>query len=130
MTLPLPCVRFVPSHVEGLPGVTEAAVFPDRLELTTAHGQVRYPFAAMARWPRPAWLWRRLFRLGLRPRWLPVADRDWFHPPPGRFFAFYTTPPVTVFMPADDVPSPYGETCFFRVQQAIHAGGYSTFDLG
>ena len=130
MTSPIPCVRFVPSRVEGLPGVTEAAVFPDRLELNTANSRVRYPFAAMARWPRPAWLWRRLFRLGLRPRWLPVADRDWFHSPPGRFFAFYTTPPVKVFMPADDVPSPYAETCFFRVQQAINAGGYSTFDLG
>jgi hypothetical protein len=111
-------------------GVTEVAVFPDRLELSTAEGSVVYPFASIARWPRPAWLWRMLSRLGLRPRCLPVADRDWIHPPPDRFFAFYTGPPVVVRMPNDEPAGGYAATYFVRVRQVIAAGGFHTMDLG
>ena len=83
---PEPCLNFVPSRVEGLPDVTEAVVRPDRLELRSAGEWVVRPFDRMARWPRPEPLWRLLARLGWRTRWLPVADRDWFHPPRDRFF--------------------------------------------
>jgi hypothetical protein len=124
------CLRFVPSRVEGLADVSEVAVFPDRLELKTAGRWVAYPFASIARWPRPAWLWRLLFRTGLRPRFLPVADRDWFHPPADRFFAFYTTPPIVVHMPADEPADRYVGTRFVSVQQVMAAGGFVTVDLG
>ena len=30
------CLRFVPSRVEGLPDASEAAIYPDRLELLCA----------------------------------------------------------------------------------------------
>jgi hypothetical protein len=123
-------LRFVPSRVEGLPDVAEVAVFPDRLELESAGRRSVYPFAAMARWPWPAWLWRLLFRLGLRTRRPPVADRDWFHPPPDRFFAFYTTPRLVVYMPPEEPAMGYADTYFVRVQRVIGAGGFSTFDLG
>src|SRR5687768_7714855 len=92
-------LRFRPSRVEGLAGVTEVAVFPDRLELLAGERLTVVRFDDIARWPRPRWLRRALARLGWRPAWLPVADRDWFHPPAERFFAFYTTPPLVVYMP-------------------------------
>src|SRR5579884_4227407 len=122
--------RFVPSRVQGLPDVSEAAVFPDRLELRSGSQWVVFPFASIARWPRPFWLWRELSRVGLRPRWLPVADRNWFCPPADRFFVFYTSPPVTVCMPNDEPSEGYAETYFVRVQQVIKAGGFSTVDVG
>ncbi len=125
-----PCLRFVPSAAEGMPDVTEVAVFPDRIEVLSAGRVVRVWFADIARWPEhPAWWWRLRRWLGWRPAWLPVADRDWFHPNEGKYFSFYTEPPLVVFMPADG-PSNYKSSHFRRVQDVIAAGGYSTFDLG
>lgn len=128
MTEPL---RFVPSRVEGLPDVTEIAVSPDRLELKSAGEWVVRPFASMVKWPRPAWLWQALFRLGWRRRWgLAVADRDWFHRPPDRFFSFYTTPPLVVYMPNDEITEGYAETTFVRIQMVMRSGGFASNDLG
>jgi hypothetical protein len=125
-----PFLRFVPSRVEGLPGVSEVVVRPDRLELRSDGRWVVLPFDAMARWPRPVQLWRLLSRLGWRPRWLPVGDRDWFHPPRDRFFRFYTDPPLTVFLADEDRGIGYGDTLFRRVQEVIASGGFNTYDLG
>jgi hypothetical protein len=124
-------LRFAPSSVEGLPGVAEAAVFPDRLELLSEGKWVVIRFLDIAGWYRRGWLYRSLARLGFRVRgWPSVADRDWFHPPAGRFFRFYTKPEVTVYMPDEPRELGYGETMFRRVQNVIGLGGFSTFDLG
>jgi hypothetical protein len=125
------CLRFVPSAVEALPSVTEAAVFPDRLELRAAGEWVIIRFLDIARWYLRGWLYRPLARLGFRERgWPSVADRDWFHPPAERFFRFHTTPEVTVYLPAEPPWLGYGETLFRRVQDLIALGGFSTIDLG
>jgi hypothetical protein len=124
------CLRIAPSRVEGLVGVSEVLIWPDRLELVSESNRTIVGFCEIARWPRPSWLWRALYRVGIRPRWLPVADRDWFHPPRDRFFRFYTRPPIVVFMPDDELGGPYGETYFFRFQEMMRAGGYHTNDLG
>lgn len=124
-------LRFVPSTVEGLSGVTQAAVFPDRLELLSDGKWVVIRFLDIARWKSGGWLYRPLARLGLglggRP---PVADRDWFQPPAGRFFRFYTKPEITVYMPDEPRELGYGGTMFRRVQKVIGLGGFSTYDLG
>jgi hypothetical protein len=123
------CIRFVPSGVEGLPDVAEVIVRPDRLEVLSQGHWLCFRLADIARWPRPTWLWRALYRLGWRPRWLPVADRDWFQRPPERFFSFYTKPRLVVRMPVDEPPE-RGRSTFLRAQQALWAGGFHTFDLG
>jgi len=124
-------LRFVPSAVEGLPGVTEVAVLPDRLELLSNGRWVKVRFLDIARWHRRGWLYRPLARLGLGVRgWPSVADRDWFHPPAERFFRFFTAPPVTVYMPDEPRETSYGRTMFRRVQDVMAAGGFGTFDLG
>jgi hypothetical protein len=123
-------LRFVPSRVEGLPDVSEAIVYPDRLELRSAGEWVVLSFHDMARWPQPVWLRKSLAGFGWRPRWLPVADRDWFHPPRERFFAFYTRPPVVVFLTDEDRELTYGETLFRRIQDVMLAGGFHSYDLG
>jgi hypothetical protein len=125
-----PCLRFVPSRVEGLPDVAEVVVSPDRLELLSAGTWVTLRFAEIAHWPRPTWFWRLRSRCGWRPRRLPVADRDWFHPPRDRFFIFYTDPPITVFLADEDWEIGYGQTLFRRVQEVIESGGFTTCDLG
>jgi hypothetical protein len=122
-------LRFVPSRVEGLSAVTEVTVDPDRLVLVSEGQAVVFPFAAFARWPWPRWWWRLLAWLGWRPHRPAVADRDWFHAPADRFFAFFTTPPIVVYMP-DERGVEYARTYFRRVQDVLGAGGYSTFDLG
>ncbi len=123
-------IGFVPSRVEGLPDVSEVVVRPDRLELRSAGEWVVFPFAGIARWPRPSRLWRFLSRYGRRPRWLPVAGRDWFHPPLDRFFMFNTDPPVKVFLTDNYRDINYGETLFRRVAEVIEAGGFNTYNLG
>jgi hypothetical protein len=123
------CLRFVPSRVDGIFDVTEVAIYPDRLELKSAGRCVAFRFWEIARWPSPCWFWRLVARFGWRPRWLPVGDRDWFHAAPDRFFAFYTSPPVVVYMP-DESGVEYGQTTFRRIQDVIARGGFGTFDLG
>jgi hypothetical protein len=121
---------FVPSRVEGLSEVTKVAIFPDRLELCSAGEWLSFPFAKMAEWPRPTWCWRLLAHLGWRPRFLPVGERDWFHPPAERSFRFFTTPRNVVYMPDEPAETNYGETWFRRVQDVIGRGCFSTWDLG
>ena len=123
-------LRFEPSRVEGLPGVTSVAVFPDRIEFASAAGVVTHRFADIARWPKPACLWKFLHRLGVRPRWLPVADRDWFHEPSDAFFEFYTEPRLKVCMPRDESKMDHGSSYFVRIQNVLREGGFQTFDLG
>lgn len=124
-------LRFVPSAVEGLPAVSEVIVFPDRLELLSDGKWIVIRLLDIARWYRRGWLWYPLARLGCGIHgWPSVADRDWFHPPAGRFFRFYTEPAITVFMPDEPRDLGYGETMFRRVQDIIGRGGFSTYDLG
>jgi hypothetical protein len=130
MSTPDSSIHFVPSRVDGLGDVTAVTVYRDRLEITSAGRVLMLPLVSMAKWPRPAWFWRLLFRVGIRPRWLPVGDRDWFHSPSERFFAFYTDPPLVIYMPIDEPADGYAETYFARIQMAMRAGGFNTFDLG
>ena len=123
------CVSFVPSRVEGLADVREVSVFPDRLEVRSGGGLMQYPFSEIARPLGIRWLYRLTRALGLRGAGGMVADRDWFHDPKDRFFAFYTQPQIRIYMPVDDVQD-YGRCCFHRVKEMIQAGGYGTFDLG
>jgi hypothetical protein len=122
--------RFVPSRVDGLPNVTEVVVYPDRLELLSAGEWVTHRFADIADWFWPAPLWRWLFRMGWRQRWLPVGERDWFHPPSERFFRFYTRPRIVVFMPDEPSDIDCGSTLFYRVKEVMREGGFTTWDLG
>ena len=125
-----PGLRFVPSRVEGLPAVTEAMVLPDQLELCSEGKWVCFRFAEMADWPRPVWLWRLLVRCGWQRRLVPVGERDWFHPPLGRFFRFFTSPCIIVYLPDEARETEYGGTWFRRVQDVMLRGGYTTWDLG
>ena len=128
--MPVGQLQFLPSRVEGLPDVTSVTVFPDRIELALVKGVVTYRFAHIARWPRPAFLWKLLYRLGVKPSWLPVADRDWFREPADMFLEFYTKPPLKVFMPRDECKDDYESSYFVRIQNVLREGGFHTSDLG
>lgn len=121
---------FVPSRVEGLPNVYQVAVYPDRLELLSAGRWMSFRFEEIAKWPFPRFLWWWLARFGWRPRWLPVGERDWFHPPSERFFRFYTQPRMTIYLPDEPEGTGYGETLFRRVQDVMLEFGFQTYDLG
>jgi hypothetical protein len=122
-------LTFVPSRVVGLPDVSRVVVKPDRLELLSGGKWVTVKFAAIAKWPRPKWLWKGLALLGKRSSWLPVGNRDWFHPPPDRFFIFYTNPKLVIYMPFDE-PEERDASNFFLIQQVLHKGGFQNYDLG
>jgi hypothetical protein len=123
--------RFVPSAVEGLPAVTEVAIFSDQIELLSEGSWTVIPFLDIAHWFHWGWLYRPLARWGWGIYgWPAVADRDWFHPPQGKFFRFYSKPAITVFMPDEPLELDYSETMFRRVQNVIMKDGFTTFDLG
>jgi hypothetical protein len=124
------CHRIVPSRVEGAADVLEAFVYPDRLELVGESRRSIIKFADIARWPWPKRFWRAMFAIGVRPRWLPIADRDWFHPPRDRYFRFYTNPVLTLYMPVDEIEDKYAATHFVQIRQVIHSAGFHTNDLG
>ena len=108
-----PAVRFVPSAVEGREDVREVIITPTRVELRGDAGWTRHEFASFARGARVP---------GAAPL---VGERDYFRPPARRFFRFYTTPSLTIYMPDE----PDGAT-FSAIRSTIHAGAYWTFDLG
>jgi hypothetical protein len=110
--------------------VSGVAFFPERLKLHTANELGALRFADVAGWHRGSWLCRPFAR-----RWgwvlgYPyVADRDWFDPPPERYFRFYTAPSLTLCMPDESSELDYDQTTFRRVQKVIAAGGFSSYDL-
>ena len=110
-------------------GVSEVVVYADRVELRTAEELRVVRFIDIARWPRPVWLWKLLSKIGVFRGALFVADRDWFHPMPEKFFAFYTAPPIVVYMPEDGRDG-YHESDFLRVQEVMRQGRLRSFDLG
>lgn len=125
------CLRFTPSRVDGLADVTEVAVFPDRLEL--CHGvdkKTVIRFSQIARSLANDWFSQLMSRLGWRRGPAYVADRDWFHPPSERFFRFYTTPSLAIYLPDEPANTSYCHTLFRRIQDIILKGGFLTFDLG
>jgi hypothetical protein len=123
-------LRFVPSAVEGLPDVTEMAVFPDQLELLSEGRWVVVRLLDIARWYRRGWLYRPLARLGLGVRsWPLVADRLWRPRPGVSVFEFYTDPRLVVHVPYYPTDVGHMDTVFQRVKQIMGAGGFSTFDL-
>ena len=123
-------LHFVPSRVEGLPEVTAVTVFPDRIELNSGGRIVTRRFADIARWPRPRIFWKALYHSGFKPRWLAVADRDWFQDPADMYFEFYTDPRIRVCMPRDESKDDYGSSYFVRIQNVIRRGGFQTYDVG
>lgn len=124
-------LTFRPSRVEGVDNVESITVYPERLELTRPEGTLSFRFKDMKmRWYRFGWLYSLLHKLGFGIHGEPlVADRDWFHEPPERFFQFYTSPPITVYMPEDDGDTP-AESTFPLVKAVMAKGGFFTSDLG
>lgn len=124
-------LRFVPGAVDGLPDVTAAVVFPDRLELLSAGRWTTIVFLDIAQWPWGGRLFRWLARRGFRVRGRPsVGGRDWCQPPARRYFRFQTDPPITVYMPSEAADTGYDDTTFGRVKDVLALGGFTTHDLG
>lgn len=125
-------LRFTPSAVRGLRNVTEVNFSTQRLELVSNHNVVVIRYLDIAKWYcRWGKVYRSLARVGGPILGRPyIADRDWFHPPAKRFFRFYTSRPITIFMPDESRELPYEETMFRRVQNIIQCGGVLTYDLG
>jgi hypothetical protein len=99
----------MPSKVEGVTGVAEVAVFPDRLEMRGDRGWVTVPFGSFAERGRVA---RNYFS---RERY---ADSH---------IRFLTDPPVSIYMPADG-PTQFPDSVFWRIQLVIASGGYRVSD--
>ena len=109
-------VHFRPSRVEGLADVDEVRVHPDRLELRSGGEWISTAFLSFA----------------------PGREADSRRVPIGELhfdksdyaqshFVFYTTPRIAIYMPADG-PVAYPDSCFWRVQEVIGAGGFRLYD--
>ncbi|QEH34925.1 hypothetical protein OJF2_34700 [Aquisphaera giovannonii] len=105
-------------------------MYPDRPERLSAERWLSFRFDDLVAWPSPAFVRKALARLGWRPRWLPVGERDWFHRPSERFLRFFTQPRVTAYLPDEPRETDYGSTLFRRIQEVMLEGGFNSWDLG
>jgi len=122
-------ITFTPSRVDWTSDISLVTVWPNRLTVETVDGEQEFLFEQIGK-IQESGIMRFMRRLGGAKQFgLLVADRDWFHPPQDRYFRFYTDPPMTVYMPADDAAD-YEESVFFRVQAVIRCGGFETYDVG
>ncbi len=122
-------IWLVPSRVDGLDGVSRVIIEHTQITFVTGESSRSFSFSAIRR-PQGTWFFRVIRRVAFRRPWPPmIGERDCFHPPPNRFFRFFTEPQITVYMPLDDVQD-YTHSCFYRIQQVIRSGGYATWDLG
>src|SRR6266581_7980222 len=122
-------VRFTPSRVEGVSGVTEAAIYADRLELKGDRGWVCVPFSDFARRDGPTWL-NRVRRFFNKPEKRGhvagiLFSRQHYV---DSHIRFLTDPPITLYMPADG-PTQFPGSHFWRLQAVIRGGGYQVEDL-
>jgi hypothetical protein len=126
MTIPPPeyepSVRFAPSHVKGVSGVTEVAVFPDRLEVRGDLGWVQVPFADFATGGQKRGMFNPCPKRGRVARNYFSRERY-----ADSHIRFLTDPPISVYMPADG-PTHFPDSVFWRIQQTIRSGGYETTD--
>jgi hypothetical protein len=122
-------ITFIPSRVDGLEAVSRVTIRLSQIEFETPDSRHVFAFKAISR-PQESWLASLVKRMTFRrPYPHTIAERDWFHAPPDRFFRFYTTPPITVYMPTDEAED-FGRGCFHRIQNVIRSGGLTTLDLG
>ena len=119
-------IDFVPSRVEGAEDVVRVVLTSRGLELWTSEGCRTVSWVSMD--PSPLSRWLR--RAGLRTVPMCVANRDWFHPPAERFFRFFTTPRITVYLPDEPRETDYANTFFVRIQTFLCQNGLTTNDLG
>ena len=110
-------------------GVTEAAIYADRLELKGDRGWVCVPFSDFARRDNPAWL-NRVRRFFNKPQKLGHVARILFSRQHyvDSHIRFLTDPPIALYMPADG-PTQYPDSHFWRLQAVIRGGGYQVEDL-
>jgi hypothetical protein len=126
MTIPAPkfepSVRFVPSRVEGVSGVSEVAIFPNRLEVRGEHRWVTVPFADFAIGGEKRGLFNPNPRRGRVARIYFSKERY-----ADSHVRFLTDPPITIYMPANG-PTHFPDSAFWRLQQVICSGGYQVQD--
>jgi hypothetical protein len=126
MTIPPPAyepsVRFVPSRVEGASGVSEVAIFPNRLEVRGERGWVTVPFADVATGGEKRGLFNPNPHRGRVARNYFSRERY-----ADSHIRFLTDPPITIYMPAEG-PTHFPDSVFWRIQQTILSGGYQLTD--
>ena len=121
-------VEFVPSRSEGLADVTLVRFEPYRLTVVTGGAQKSFAYADFAQWPRPALVWRSLWRLGWRRTYLPVGERHWSVDHQAARIRFFTKPSLTIWMP-EAGHRPYGTSPWRRIQERLGASGFATWDM-
>src|ERR1019366_2653981 len=89
------CVRFTPPAVDGLPDVSEVAIFPDRCEVLSSGRWIAFQYDRIGRRQEPrvvSWL-KRL--LGRSPRPVLVGEREFCTS--RRYVVFYTNPKLKIY---------------------------------
>lgn len=114
-------IEFVPTKYEGIAGVSKVEVYSDRLVIFTQDGEVELSYSSVARWPKPVFLSKLLTNIWIWPSFLPVADRNWFNTPGKRYFEFYTSPRIKLYVP-DTEEMGYSDSIFCKVREVIENG--------
>jgi hypothetical protein len=120
-------VRFTPSRVEGIDGVSEVVVRPQQVQLQTAERQVTLDLSAVPDEDdagRAKGLWRFLLSAPRRVVGEIQFNRDRYA---DSYLRILSDPSVTIYMPSDG-PAHYPDSHFWQACATIRRGGYALHD--
>jgi len=121
-------VEIVPLRSAGIDSVRSVR-FDDQALTVDADAQTFvFHYADIAEWPFPAALRRLMWRIGWRKGAAAVGERWWHTDPQFARIEFFTTPRLTIWMPADG-HLPYGNSPWVQIQRRLGASDFFTWDM-
>jgi hypothetical protein len=121
-----PFIQFRPAEVVGSTDVTDVTIYSDRIVLRCNKNEIVHHFLKIAR-HQTDFLNRLCDRVLQRRSHLKVVGEREFCTD-RRYVAFYTKPPVKIYLPAEEDDLRYSETYIFKINEILRAGGYMTWD--
>jgi hypothetical protein len=120
-------IRFQPAEVVGATDVSQVTIYSDRIIFQCNQNEMVHHFREIAR-PQIDFLNRLFDRVFRRRIHLNVVGEREFCTD-RRYVAFYTEPPLKIYLPPEDNELRYSETYFYKVNEILGAGGYMTWDV-
>ena len=117
-----------PLRAEGFTNVETVCFDGNGLTVLSTDDSVSFRYIEIAKIPFPALFLRLLWKLGWRRASFSVGKRYWHVDHRQARMEFFTTPRLTIWMPAEGHEH-YATSPWVQIQQRLSASGFFTWDL-